>query len=173
MLLFPIPILLLFVRNVHSSELNDTKLPSSSLASVSPPVNRLPNPYHVPESHIVLDFIDRDIGPVFRQSAIVGLIDKARQDILAQLAKHGDGEIPLGSHQSKFAGLAFVYESVSPHRVMKYSEVLSVIRGMSMKERYDGNKLRLATVYYLLPDGDQVETGDVALVESIRGVDTS
>ncbi|KAL8686130.1 MAG: hypothetical protein Q9218_007324, partial [Villophora microphyllina] len=137
---------------------------SSAADSVSLRLNGLPNPYRIPNSDLILDFFDHNTGPVFSRTVILGVIDRARKDVLARMADKGDVEIPPGTHQSKYGGLAFVYESMPPHRIMKYTEVLAVIRGLSAKERHDGNKYRLATVYYEDVIGYHIETGDVALV---------
>ncbi|KAI4249398.1 MAG: hypothetical protein LQ352_005666 [Teloschistes flavicans] len=134
------------------------------------PSNDLPNPYHIPNSDLFLDFLDHNTGPVFSYQSIHGLTYRATMDVLAHIADQGgDSDIPHGSHQSKYGGLTFVYESRPPNRIMKYTEVLAVIRGISAKERLDGNRYRLATVLYEDVLGYHIETGDVALLAVVPG----
>lgn len=100
-------------------------------------------------------------------------MDKARQDTINRLVEHGDVPIAPGPHQVRFFTEVFVYESTRKDRVMKYSEILSVIRGFYTKERYDGSRRRLATVFYRETDGRTVETGEVGLLERTAAVDVT
>ncbi|KAL8730341.1 MAG: hypothetical protein Q9166_004106 [cf. Caloplaca sp. 2 TL-2023] len=163
MLLFHIHIILLLVTNIDSLVLNHTNAFPPTEPRLS---DRLPNPYHVPHSPILLDFFNHATGPILPRSEIFSLLDKARQDILARLSSHGDMEIPSGTHQVKSDRHVFVYESKSYTRLMRYSEVLAVIRGFGAKERADECKYRLATVLYSASGGRPVGTGDAAILQS-------
>ncbi|KAL8718697.1 MAG: hypothetical protein Q9225_004198 [Loekoesia sp. 1 TL-2023] len=164
---------LLFVTNINSSTLNITNKASEQLPSGPRAIDTLPNPYHVPGSPIILDFYHQAFGPIIPPSLLVGLLDKARQDIISRLAQHGDVPITSGSHQVRFFTEVFVYESTRQDRAMKYSEILSVIRGFNTKERQDGFRHRLATVLYQENDGRTVETGEAGLLETTTTVDVT
>ncbi|KAL8857569.1 MAG: hypothetical protein Q9178_005897 [Gyalolechia marmorata] len=89
--------------------------------------DHLPNPYHVPSSLIALDFFDHSAGFTFPSREMATLLDKARAEIIARMARSGDMRISPGTHLSKSEGHVFVYESKSWDRRMMYSEVLTVI----------------------------------------------
>ncbi|KAL8778649.1 MAG: hypothetical protein Q9194_001874 [Teloschistes cf. exilis] len=133
------------------------------------PFNELPNPYRISNSDLFLDFLDHNTGPVYSKATISALLERATQDVIFLIGRHGDAEISPGSHQSKYAGLTFVYESRPPNRFMKYGEVLTVIRGIKAKERIDGNRHRLATVLYEDVLGYRTDIGDVALLAAVPG----
>ena len=154
-------------------DLNITRFPSGFSNSALRPLSALPNPYRVPDSPISLDFYDQNVGPVFSRTAIKSVINKARQDVVTQIVSKGDTHIAWGTHQSKWGVLAIVYESRPPNRIMTYSDVLVALRGLAIKESADGNRYRLATVYFVSPGGVTMETGDIGLVESVASVDTS
>ena len=98
------------------------------------------------------------------------LLDKARDDVMDRLKRHGDRLISHETHVVKSDGIVFVYESKTSLRIMKYSEVLAVIRGFNDKGRRDGSRYRLATVQYMEASGRWVYTGDAAVLRSV-GVD--
>ncbi|KAL8872036.1 MAG: hypothetical protein Q9174_002260, partial [Haloplaca sp. 1 TL-2023] len=139
MLFLSIQIILASVTTALLLDLNITKLPSGPSNSATPALSALPNPFQVPDSSIALDFYDHNAGPIFSQAAITSVIDRARQDIVAEMARKGDTRIPWGTHRSKWGVLAFVYESTPPNRVMTYSDVLVALRGLAAKQRVDGN----------------------------------
>ncbi|KAL8801548.1 MAG: hypothetical protein Q9182_004390 [Xanthomendoza sp. 2 TL-2023] len=134
--------------------------------------DRLPNPFRIPDSQIALKFIDRLTGPVFFRREMVTLLDKARQDVLADLERDGNIPIPPGTHQIKSGEHTFVYESHPDHstRVMKYNEVLTVIRGFNEKARVDQTRYRFATVLFIQRNGGEVETGDAAILKRAPSV---
>ena len=172
MLAIGILVLLLSITKISSSVPGITNTVSEQLSSGPPAAEILPNPYHVPDSPIFLDFYHPAFGPLVPRSVIAGLLDKAAQDATNRLRNHGDGPIASGSQQVKFMNEVFVYESTPPDRQMKYSELLTVIRGFSTKERIDGFRHRLATVLYKGDDGRTVQTGEVGLLERAAADDS-
>ncbi|KAL8946194.1 MAG: hypothetical protein Q9222_007379 [Ikaeria aurantiellina] len=170
MLLLRILLLTLSVGSIHTSSLNVTDTISQlrkTATAQSQPNGVLPNPYHVPESDVILDFYEFPVGPIFPRANIIGLLDKARDDAIAHFIREGNARIPVGTQVIKYAGHAFVYECRPPDRIMRYGDLLSVIRGFHTKERLDGYKHRLATVMAILQDGRVVQSGDAALVETV------
>ncbi|KAI4204509.1 MAG: hypothetical protein LQ350_001059 [Teloschistes chrysophthalmus] len=161
-----VPLIIVSVQSLNIPAANRS---SSAPGLLRMPSNDLPNPYHISNSDLFLDFLDHNEGPVYSRACIAALLDRARDDVIFLMRRHGDTEISPGSHQSKYAGLTFVYESRPPNRIMKYSEVLTVIRGMKAKERLDGNRHRLATVLYEDVLGYHNEIGDVALLSVAPG----
>ncbi|KAL8805191.1 MAG: hypothetical protein Q9200_005524 [Gallowayella weberi] len=172
MLLLHFQLLLLLVKNTCSRTVKVIDASSHAIQSAQRLSDRLPNPYHIPDSSIALKFIDEITGPVFPRSEMVALLDKARLDVLAGLQRNGNIPIPPGTHQSKYGKHTFVFESNPEHsqRAMKYAEVLTVIRGFSEKGRVDETRYRLATVLFIQRDGSEVEMGDAAILKRVPSV---
>ncbi len=148
-----LPIILLIVTRISSFALNRTIAASDSRAPAPVLFDRLPNPYHVPSSRIALEFLDHSAGFTFPRREMTTLLDKARDDIIARLARTGDMRISPGTHLIRSEGHVFVYESKFWDRTMMYSEVLTVIRGFGAKGRADQCKYRIAMVQYKAADG--------------------
>ncbi|KAL8712138.1 MAG: hypothetical protein Q9220_003572 [cf. Caloplaca sp. 1 TL-2023] len=130
--------------------------------------NVIPNPYHVPDSPVILNFYEAPPGgPSWPRASINGLLDRARDDAINHFISKGNVHIPLGTQVVKFAGHAFVYESRPPERIMRYGDLLAVIRGFHTKERLDGFKHRLAGVMVMEQDGRAVPSGDAGIVEMV------
>ncbi|KAL8978095.1 MAG: hypothetical protein Q9205_006240 [Flavoplaca limonia] len=170
MILLYLLITLLIVARTNTIALNRTLTASQLQAPARVSSGRLPNPYPVPLSPIALDFLDRSTGPSVSQAGMTRLLDKARDDIMDRLKRHGDRPISHETHVIKSDGIVFVYESKTSLRILKYSEVLAVIRGFNDKGRRDESRYRLATVQYMEAPGRWVYTGDAAVLRSV-GVD--
>ena len=163
-------ITLLVVARANTVAINHTLKGPQLQAPARLSSGHLPNPYPVPSSPIALDFLDRSTGPSVSQAGMTHLLDKARDDVMDRLKRHGDRLISHETHVVKSDGIVFVYESKTSLRIMKYSEVLAVIRGFNDKGRRDGSRYRLATVQYMEASGRWVYTGDAAVLRSV-GVD--
>ncbi|KAL9583883.1 MAG: hypothetical protein Q9212_002447 [Teloschistes hypoglaucus] len=161
-----VPLIIVSVQSLNMPAANRSSSAPGLLRMSS---NDLPNPYHISNSDLFLEFLDHNEGPVYSKTSIAALLERAREDVIVLMGRHGDTGISPGAHQSKYAGLTFVYESRPPNRIMKYSEVLTVIRGIKAKERLDGNRHRLATVLYEDVLGYRHEIGDVALLAVVPG----
>lgn len=121
----------------------------------------LSNPYTVPGSPITLDFDDHPDRVLPRQ-AVISLLNRSRRAIATQIHLKGDTQIPPGLQGYRSATLQLSYESAPQYRMMRYSEVLMVIRGLINKMEAEGYRERSAIVTYDAVDGHmEVETGEV------------
>ncbi|KAL8826666.1 MAG: hypothetical protein Q9170_007315 [Blastenia crenularia] len=166
MLRLTIVLALIYSTNTNPFTLNVTKMATPLHEEI------LPNPYHIPDSSIVLDFYHQAFGHTVTRGVIVGLLDKTRANIISHLV--GDGNVPIapGSHQVRFQTEVFVYESTGQERVMTYGEVLAVIRGFVTKVNTDGFRHRLATVFFKDGGGRMIQTGEAGLLEKVIAVDS-
>lgn len=139
--------------------------PSKHLLS-APAHQALPNPYPVEDSSILLDFYYESPGPPLARGLVTKILDKAGTDVLHRMDKSGNVDIPPGTHQISLQDEVFVYEVArQAERAMRYSDVLVVIRGWRIKDRYDESRHRLATVLYREADGRTVEVGEAGLLK--------
>ncbi|KAL9596397.1 MAG: hypothetical protein Q9219_005832 [cf. Caloplaca sp. 3 TL-2023] len=164
-------IILLITANITASRHNISGLTSEHFSCASTLNDRLPNPYHVPQSSIALDFWGETSAPPLSKAIILALLDRARDDTMLRIIMHGNIPIASGSQQIQYGSEVFVYESTNQGRKMKYGEVLSVIKGFMNKEILDGFKHRLATVLYTDDDGRTVETGEAGVLRRAGMVD--
>lgn len=146
--------------------------PSSKNTTLPPPThlgkyNPLPNPYTIPASPISLDFDSRPDYPLPR-SAVITLLNLARRALLRHLQLHGDGPIPFGVQGFHTQGVQITYDSAPQFRVMLYSEVRDVLRGVYDKMQQEGFRERTAIVIYG-GQGGEIETGEVDVGRAVGG----
>ncbi|KAL9001825.1 MAG: hypothetical protein Q9188_005213 [Gyalolechia gomerana] len=134
----------------------------------------LPNPYPIHNSPILLDFYHEAPGPPLAQRVVVELLDKAQEDTIRRLVDYGNVVIAAGTQQIKYETEVFVYESTrQAEHAMRYKDVMAVIRGFKIKDRFDGSKHRLATVLYKEVDGRTVEIGEAGLLKRVMLVNNT
>ncbi|KAI4183670.1 MAG: hypothetical protein L6R41_005280 [Letrouitia leprolyta] len=171
------PYFLLFLAFLSLTEsiptiLNITKDVSHTQLLPAPAHQTLPNPYPVRDSRILLDFYHETVGPPLAKGIVTSLLDKAQTDIIHRIIEHGNKNIPPGTTNSFTSqNEVFVYEAArQAERAMKYSDILAVIRGWRLKDRFDQSKNRLATVLFKEGDGRVVEIGEAGVLEKVAGV---
>ncbi|KAL8930422.1 MAG: hypothetical protein Q9208_000606 [Pyrenodesmia sp. 3 TL-2023] len=123
--------------------------------------NPLPNPYHVPNSRLTLDF---DSTPAGTLNALHtnALLAFAHRHIRQHIQLHGDSPIPLGIRAFRTKSTEMLFASDPQFRVMRYTELLAVVRGFREKMFREGYRARTAVVLYELEDGGgEIETGEV------------
>ncbi len=133
----------------------------------------LPNPYEIRGSRISLDFDDTPAGALAR-SAVTALLARSAQHLQRHLQEHGDGEIPLGIQSFKAGAVEMMFASDPQFRVMRYRDLLWVVRGFRAKMVHEGYRERTAIVMYELENGQGfIETGEVNIAELEQLVATS
>lgn len=152
-----IPILGLAILSITNAlAINNTQL----LSPLQPrKFNPLPNPYHVFNSPIILDF-DKRPDASLPNKAVLSLFDRSHRAISRHIQLNGDSPIPLGLQGYRFGNLQLSYISEPQYRIMFYSEVLAVIRGLAHKMQQEGYKERTAIILHDA-GGGEMETGEV------------
>ncbi|KAI4178208.1 MAG: hypothetical protein LQ346_007521 [Caloplaca aetnensis] len=121
----------------------------------------LPNPYQIAGSRISLDFDDIPAGPL-KPSAVTALLVQISRHIRQHLQQHGDGDIPLGIQAFRTESTEMMYASNPHFRMMRYGDLLWVVRGFREKMMHEGYRARTAIVVYELENGQgDIETGEV------------
>ncbi|KAL8837147.1 MAG: hypothetical protein Q9176_005890 [Flavoplaca citrina] len=137
---------------------------TKNITALPPPThlgkfNPLPNPYSIPASPISLDFDSRPESPLSR-SAVITLLTLTRRALTRRIQIHGDGPIPFGVQGFHTQGVQITYDSAPQWRVMLYSDVRDVLRGVYDKMQQEGYRERTAVVIHAGPGGE-IETGEV------------
>lgn len=136
-----------------------TPTPTSSLTRRK--FNSLPNPYPVPGSRILLDFDPQPDAPL-PPRAVHNLLAKTTAQIAHHIHTHGDGEIPLGVQGFRLEGVQITYDCIPQYRIMLYSDVLTVVRGIRSKMWQEGWRERTAIVLFEREEEQgEIETGEV------------
>ena len=136
-----------------------TPTPSSSLTPRK--FNPLPNPDPIPDSRILLDF-DPQPDATLPPRAVHNLLAKTAAQIAHHIHTSGDGAIPLGVQGFRLEGVQITYDCIPQYRVMLYSDVLTVVRGIRSKMWQEGWKERTAIVLFEREGGEgEIETGEV------------
>lgn len=145
---------------VHALPITTTNPEPAKSRLQSRKFNPLPNPYDVPGTPITLDFDDHP-DAYLPMSDISLLLARVQQHVRQHIQQYGDGEIPLGIQIFRIKSVEIMFDS-SPHfRIMYFSDVLSIIRGLRQKTLQEGSRERTAIVTYRFDDGREVETGEV------------
>ncbi|KAI4254443.1 MAG: hypothetical protein L6R42_007188 [Xanthoria sp. 1 TBL-2021] len=123
--------------------------------------NPLPNPYSVPGTPISLDF-DPQSDAVLPRPAVLNLLTKTHANISRHIQTYGDGQIALGIQGFQLSGVQITYDSMPQYRIMLYSDVLTVIRGIRWKMEQEWYRERTAIVVFGGEGGGgEIETGEV------------
>lgn len=103
-------------------------------------------------------------------------LSEIENHLLAYIQASGDSQIPPGVHafRSDDEDLELTYDSQPQWRMMRYSDLLAVTRGLRAKVMNQGFREWGAVVLWRGEDGREVETGEVDLGPlPVGGVDTS
>ena len=107
------------------------------------PIEPIPNPYPVPGTDITIEFLPQPtiFTPQPPERDTIKLFDIARSDIEAYIRVQEDGPIIGNQYQVDYGRVEFIVTSsdVAADPV-KYSDVLAVLSGLSMKLSRDGYK---------------------------------
>ncbi|KAI4098142.1 MAG: hypothetical protein L6R37_006653 [Teloschistes peruensis] len=127
--------------------------------------NPLPNPYNVPGTPIILDFhFHTEPGRILNAQTVRSLLASASAHFTGiVLAKGHDEDIPPGFHSVRLGIVDFFYGSDPHFRMMRYGDLVNVLRGIQTKMDREGYMEREAVVTYRFPSGLEMETGEVDL----------
>ncbi|KAI4232262.1 MAG: hypothetical protein L6R40_007454 [Gallowayella cf. fulva] len=154
---FALNLFLTYALATNSTALN------SSLSELMPrKYNPLQNPYPVPGTEILLNFAAPP-GAILSQKAVLAILTKVRVRITKYIHDNGDAYISRAVHTVNHQGLRLSYASGEDLRLMFYSEVLAVLRGMMKKMAQEGYRERTAIVLHDLNPEPLVRTGEVGI----------
>lgn len=138
-----------------------TATPTPNFDLTTRKFNPVPNPYPIPGSRILLDF-DPHPDALLPPRAVHNLLAKTTAQIAHHIQTSGDGAIPLGVQGFRLEGVQITYDCIPQYRVMLYSDVLTVVRGMRSKMWQEGWRERTAIVLFMREGGEgEIETGEV------------
>ncbi|KAI4198294.1 MAG: hypothetical protein LQ350_005377 [Teloschistes chrysophthalmus] len=143
----------------------DTSLQPSPQLLEERRYNPLPNPYNVPGTPIILDFhFHAEPGRALNAPTVRSLLTSASAHFAAiVLAKGHDEDIPPGFHSVNLGIVDFFYGSDPHFRMMRYMDLVNVLRGFRTKMDREGYTEREAIVTYRSAAGLEIETGEVDL----------
>lgn len=147
--------------SLFSLSLTTTATPTPTSSLTPRKFNPLPNPYPIPGSRILLDF-DPHPDALLPHLAVQNLLAKTTTQIAHHIQTSGDGPIPLGVQGFRLEGVQITYDCIPQYRVMLYSDVLTVVRGIRSKMWQEGWRERTAIVLFEREGGQgEIETGEV------------
>ncbi|KAI4233032.1 MAG: hypothetical protein LQ352_008288 [Teloschistes flavicans] len=127
--------------------------------------NPLPNPYNVPGTPIVLDFhFHAAPGRPLDRQRVNTLLSSANAHFTGIIQDKGhDEDIPPGFHSVRLGIVDFFYGSDPHFRMMRYGDLINVLKGFKTKMEREGYVEREAIVTYRSAAGLETETGEVDL----------
>ncbi|KAL9576021.1 MAG: hypothetical protein Q9212_007460 [Teloschistes hypoglaucus] len=144
---------------------HDTSLQPSPKLLEERRYNPLPNPYNVPGTPIILDFhFHAQPGRPLNAPTVRTLLTSASAHFAGiVLAKGHDEDIPPGFHSMQLGIVDFFYGSDPHFRMMRYGDLVNVLKGFRTKMDREGYMEREAIVTYRSAAGLEMETGEVDL----------
>ncbi|KAL8754888.1 MAG: hypothetical protein Q9184_004969 [Pyrenodesmia sp. 2 TL-2023] len=165
LLLLPTLGFLTLITSTNALAINPTS-PTPPPSLLTPrKLNPLPNPYAIPATRLTLDFDAIHAGSL-NAMRVLALLAFAHRHIQQHIQLHGDSQIPLGIQAFRTTSVEMRFASNPHFRVMRYSELLDVVRGFRAKMAREGYRMRTAIVMYELENGGgEIETGEVDVGE--------
>ena len=143
MALLAITLLPLIASLCHTLVLRDAALVLAKPTSDSLNIEPLPNPYPIPDTDITIEFLPQPgmFAPQPPEKDVTVTFQLARADIEAYIRAQGDGPIEGNRYEVDYGKVEMVLTSLDETAdPVKYSDILSVLAGISMKMTREGYK---------------------------------
>ena len=128
----------------HTLVLRDAALvlpkPTSDSFTLEP-LTPLPNPFPIPGTNITIEFLPQPsmFAPQPPKTDVLMLFQLARSDVEAFIRVQGDGPIMSNDYEVDYGKVEFILTtSDTVAHPVKYSDVLSVLSGFSIKMSTEG-----------------------------------